>query len=57
MVASSRRVGKLIRRPPITITPRDTLLDVVDKLVENNVGALVVVEPTNPKKAIAVISE
>ncbi|MCU7786739.1 CBS domain-containing protein [Pyrobaculum sp. 3827-6] len=52
-----RLVGSLVRRKPVTITPKDTLLQAAEKMAAENVGALVVVEADNPNKPVAVISE
>lgn len=59
MVASSGglKVGDLVRRPPLVIHPDSTLLEAVDRLMEHNVGALVVVRREEPDKAVAVLSE
>jgi CBS domain-containing protein len=40
-----KKVGELIRRPPITAYPSDTLIDVIEKMARYEVGALVVVNP------------
>jgi len=55
--AGGLKAGDLVRRPPVTITPQATLLKAVDRLVEHNIGALVVVRPEEPDAALAVISE
>jgi len=52
-----KKVGELIRRTPITVQPSDTLLDVIDKLAQHEVGALVVVSPAEQRRPLAVISE
>ncbi len=42
MVASAgemKKVGELIRRPPITAYPSDTLIDVIEKMARYEVGA------------------
>ncbi len=59
MVASAGRLkaGDLVKRPPLTISPKATLLEAVDTMTRYNVGALVVVRPEDPERAVAVISE
>jgi CBS domain-containing protein len=52
-----KKVGELIRRPPITAYPSDTLLDVTEKMARYEVGALAVVNPSEGGKPVAVISE
>ncbi len=52
-----KKVGELIRREPLTVYPSDTLLDVIEKLARYEVGALVVVGPSEGKRPLAVISE
>jgi CBS domain-containing protein len=52
-----KKVGELIRRPPITAYPSDTLIDVIEKMARYEVGALVVVNPSEGGKPVAVISE
>jgi CBS domain-containing protein len=52
-----KKVGELIRRPPITAYPSDTLMDVIEKMARYEVGALIVVNPSEGGKPVAVISE
>jgi Predicted signal-transduction protein containing cAMP-binding and CBS domains len=52
-----KKVGELIRRPPITAYPSDTLIDVIEKMARYGVGALIVVNPSEGEKPVAVISE
>ncbi|MDT7862897.1 MAG: CBS domain-containing protein [Vulcanisaeta sp.] len=59
MVASTGglRVSDLVRRPPLTIYADEALIDAVDRLVEYNVGILVVIRREDPDNPVAVISE
>ena len=52
-----KKVGELIRRTPITAYLSDTLLDVIEKMARYEMGALVVVNPSEGGKPVAVISE
>jgi len=52
-----KKVGELIRRPPITAHPSDTLIDDIEKMARYEVGASVVVNPSEGGKPVAVISE
>jgi CBS domain-containing protein len=52
-----KKVGELIRRPPITAYPFDTLIDVIEKMARYEVGALIIVNPSEGGKPVAVISE
>jgi CBS domain-containing protein len=47
----------LIRRAPITAYPSDTLLNVIERMAKYEVGALVVANPFEGGKPVAVISE
>ncbi len=51
------KVGQLIKKPPLTISPSTTLLEAADFLTKHAVGALVVVDPREPDKPLAVLSE
>ncbi len=42
---------------PITAYPSDTLIDVIEKMARYEVGGLVVVNPSEGGKPVAVISE
>ncbi|ABL87434.1 putative signal-transduction protein with CBS domains [Pyrobaculum islandicum DSM 4184] len=57
MVASARRVIELIRREPIVALPTETLVGVAEKMAENNIGAVVVISPQDPKKPVGIITE
>ena len=47
----------MIRRAPITAYPSDTLLNVIERMAKYEVGALVVANPFEGGKPVAVISE
>lgn len=49
--------GEVASRPVITITPGETLEHAVEKMARHNVGALVVVDPENPKRPVGILTE
>ncbi|MGD0389503.1 MAG: chloride channel protein [Tepidisphaeraceae bacterium] len=51
-----RRIGELIRRPPITVAPDATLRDAANEMILHDVGRLVVADPANPRRAIGIIT-
>ena len=51
-----RRVGELIHRPPITVSPDVTLRDAANEMIRHDVGRLVVADPANPRRAIGILT-
>ncbi len=45
---NSTKVGSAMRSPFITAVPQDTILSVAQKMIENDIGAVVVVENDKP---------
>jgi H+/Cl- antiporter ClcA/CBS domain-containing protein len=46
----------LLSCPPLTVRPDDTLRDAADVMVHNEVGRLVVVDPTDEKRMVGIIT-
>jgi chloride channel protein, CIC family len=53
---ANQRIGHLIHRPPITISPEGSLRDAANEMIRHDVGRLVVVDPLNPRKPIGIIT-
>ncbi|WP_148682865.1 CBS domain-containing protein [Pyrobaculum ferrireducens] len=51
------KCGEIASRPPIVITPDETLDKAVELLATHDVGILVVVDRNNPNKPVGVLSE
>jgi CBS domain-containing protein len=50
------RLGDLIHRPPIVITPRHTLRQAADHMAIENVGRLLVVDPVDPARLLGMLT-
>lgn len=51
-----RTVGSVIKRAPVVIFPDSTLRDAADQMVRAQVGRLVVVERTNHRRLLGILS-
>ncbi len=51
------KVKEILRRPPVTIPVTATVEQAAETMADNKVGLLVIVDPSNPKKPLGVISE
>ena len=52
----TQRIGELIRCPPITIHSDASLRDVANEMIRHDVGRVVIVDPTKPRKPIGIIT-
>lgn len=50
-------VKEILHRPPVTIPISATLEQAAEAMASNNVGLLVIVNPSEPKRPLGVISE
>ena len=50
------RLGDLIRRPPVVVTPAHTLRQAADHMAVENVGRLLVVDPDDPTRMLGMLT-
>ena len=49
-------LGSLIRRPPVVVYPGSTLREAADQMVRAHVGRLPVVDRSNPRRVVGMIT-
>jgi coenzyme F420 hydrogenase subunit beta len=53
---STTHVEKIANKELITALPNDSLLDAYKKMIEKEIGRILIVDPTNPKKLLGIIT-
>jgi H+/Cl- antiporter ClcA/CBS domain-containing protein len=55
-VDPSRTLGECIKRPPVVVHPNHTLREACDLMVEHRVGRVVVVDRSEPKRIVGILT-